>query len=154
MDFVQLFFVCFRKRVDVYVASSTLFWFILCVSRPNQGVAEEETAGKERRKLVGTSFQCLNHFFLCSKDPSHWERYSAYDPRYRDPRYQRYWYDHEHNPYQKREAYPYGNRFVCVLDNLARSGAAQGLGASDHQRSSVYVRVKAANLLSSGLTPP
>ncbi|XP_050570505.1 protein transport protein Sec16A isoform X15 [Cygnus atratus] len=46
-------------------------------------------------------------------DPSRWERYSsAYDPRYRDPRSydQRYWYDAEHNPYQKREAYPYGNR--------------------------------------------
>ncbi|XP_021269478.1 protein transport protein Sec16A isoform X5 [Numida meleagris] len=46
-------------------------------------------------------------------DPSRWERYSsAYDPRYRDPRSydQRYLYDGEHNPYQKREAYPYGNR--------------------------------------------
>ncbi|XP_035197308.1 protein transport protein Sec16A isoform X4 [Oxyura jamaicensis] len=46
-------------------------------------------------------------------DPSRWDRYSsAYDPRYRDPRSydQRYWYDAEHNPYQKREAYPYGNR--------------------------------------------
>ncbi|NXU57987.1 SC16A protein, partial [Turnix velox] len=46
-------------------------------------------------------------------DPSRWDRYfSAYDPRYRDPRGydQRYWYDGEHNPYQKREAYPYGNR--------------------------------------------
>ncbi|XP_061208410.1 protein transport protein Sec16A isoform X5 [Neopsephotus bourkii] len=46
-------------------------------------------------------------------DPSRWERYSsAYDPRYRDPRSydQRYWYDAEHNPYQKREAYPYGSR--------------------------------------------
>lgn len=46
-------------------------------------------------------------------DPSRWERYSsAYDPRYRDPRSydQRYMYDGEHNPYQKREAYPYGNR--------------------------------------------
>ncbi|XP_062446645.1 protein transport protein Sec16A isoform X5 [Rhea pennata] len=46
-------------------------------------------------------------------DPSRWERYSsAYDPRYRDPRNydQRYWYDAEHNPYQKREAYSYGNR--------------------------------------------
>ncbi|XP_056360949.1 protein transport protein Sec16A isoform X5 [Oenanthe melanoleuca] len=44
-------------------------------------------------------------------DPSHWERY-PYDPRYRDPRSydQRYWYDAEHNPYQKREAYPYGSR--------------------------------------------
>ncbi|XP_064026928.1 protein transport protein Sec16A isoform X2 [Pogoniulus pusillus] len=50
-------------------------------------------------------------------DPSHWERYSAYDPRYRDPRYQRYWYDHEHNPYQKREAYPYGNRHDRYEDN-------------------------------------
>uniref|UniRef100_A0A8C4U624 Protein transport protein sec16 n=1 Tax=Falco tinnunculus TaxID=100819 RepID=A0A8C4U624_FALTI len=43
-------------------------------------------------------------------DPSRWERYSsAYDPRYRDPRSygQRYWYDAEHNPYQKREAYPH-----------------------------------------------
>ncbi|EMP34624.1 Neurogenic locus notch like protein 1 [Chelonia mydas] len=46
-------------------------------------------------------------------DPSRWERYpSAYDSRYRDPRSydQRYWYDTEQNPYQKREAYPYGNR--------------------------------------------
>ncbi|XP_067165434.1 protein transport protein Sec16A isoform X5 [Apteryx mantelli] len=46
-------------------------------------------------------------------DPSRWERYSsAYDPRYRDPRSydQRYWYDAEHSPYQKREAYPYSNR--------------------------------------------
>ncbi|KAF2982308.1 hypothetical protein EK904_004914, partial [Melospiza melodia maxima] len=44
-------------------------------------------------------------------DPSRWERY-PYDPRYRDPRSydQRYWYDAEHNPYQKREAYPYGSR--------------------------------------------
>uniref|UniRef100_A0A8C3QWV9 Protein transport protein sec16 n=1 Tax=Cyanoderma ruficeps TaxID=181631 RepID=A0A8C3QWV9_9PASS len=43
-------------------------------------------------------------------DPSRWERY-PYDPRYRDPRSydQRYWYDAEHNPYQKREAYPYGS---------------------------------------------
>uniref|UniRef100_A0A8B9W618 Protein transport protein sec16 n=1 Tax=Anas zonorhyncha TaxID=75864 RepID=A0A8B9W618_9AVES len=51
--------------------------------------------------------------FLFSKDPSRWERYSsAYDPRYRDPRSydQRYWYDAEHNPYQKRDAYPYGSR--------------------------------------------
>uniref|UniRef100_A0A8C0IMJ2 Protein transport protein sec16 n=1 Tax=Chelonoidis abingdonii TaxID=106734 RepID=A0A8C0IMJ2_CHEAB len=47
-------------------------------------------------------------------DPSRWERYpSAYDSRYRDPRGydQRYWYDTEQNPYQKREAYPYDNRF-------------------------------------------
>nr|XP_048678642.1 protein transport protein Sec16A isoform X1 [Caretta caretta] len=46
-------------------------------------------------------------------DPSRWERYpSAYDSRYRDPRSydQRYWYDTEQNPYQKREAYPYDNR--------------------------------------------
>ncbi|XP_042686603.1 protein transport protein Sec16A isoform X3 [Centrocercus urophasianus] len=46
-------------------------------------------------------------------DPSRWERYSsAYDPRYRDPRSydQRYLYDGEHNPYQKREAYPYSSR--------------------------------------------
>ncbi|XP_068771477.1 protein transport protein Sec16A isoform X9 [Struthio camelus] len=46
-------------------------------------------------------------------DPSRWDRYSsAYDHRYRDPRSydQRYWYDADHNPYQKREAYPYGNR--------------------------------------------
>uniref|UniRef100_A0A8C9G4R9 Protein transport protein sec16 n=1 Tax=Pavo cristatus TaxID=9049 RepID=A0A8C9G4R9_PAVCR len=46
-------------------------------------------------------------------DPGRWERYSsAYDPRYRDPRSydQRYLYDGEHNPYQKREAYPYSNR--------------------------------------------
>ncbi|XP_061459681.1 protein transport protein Sec16A isoform X2 [Rhineura floridana] len=40
-------------------------------------------------------------------DPS---RY-PYDARYRDPRGydQRYWYDQEQTPYQKREAYPYGN---------------------------------------------
>ncbi|XP_054077117.1 protein transport protein Sec16A isoform X5 [Rissa tridactyla] len=53
-------------------------------------------------------------------DPSRWERYSsAYDPRYRDPRSydQRYWYDGEHNPYQKREAYPYGNRHDRYEDN-------------------------------------
>ncbi|XP_010010956.1 PREDICTED: protein transport protein Sec16A [Nestor notabilis] len=53
-------------------------------------------------------------------DPSRWERYSsAYDPRYRDPRSydQRYWYDAEHNPYQKREAYPYGNRHDRYDDN-------------------------------------
>ncbi|NXX58518.1 SC16A protein, partial [Scopus umbretta] len=68
----------------------------------------------------GNSFQYLNHFFLFSKDPSRWERYSsAYDPRYRDPRSydQRYWYDGEHNPYQKREAYPYGNRHDRYEDN-------------------------------------
>uniref|UniRef100_A0A8C8AF68 Protein transport protein sec16 n=1 Tax=Otus sunia TaxID=257818 RepID=A0A8C8AF68_9STRI len=53
-------------------------------------------------------------------DPSRWERYSsAYDPRYRDPRSydQRYWYDAEHNPYQKREAYQYGNRHDRYEDN-------------------------------------
>ncbi|XP_033923286.1 protein transport protein Sec16A isoform X3 [Melopsittacus undulatus] len=53
-------------------------------------------------------------------DPSRWERYSsAYDPRYRDPRSydQRYWYDAEHNPYQKREAYPYGSRHDRYDDN-------------------------------------
>ncbi|XP_027543888.1 protein transport protein Sec16A isoform X4 [Neopelma chrysocephalum] len=53
-------------------------------------------------------------------DPSRWERYpSAYDPRYRDPRSydQRYWYDAEHNPYQKREAYPYGSRSDRYDDN-------------------------------------
>ncbi|XP_051492563.1 protein transport protein Sec16A isoform X3 [Apus apus] len=53
-------------------------------------------------------------------DPSHWERYSSrYDSRYRDPRGydQRYWYDAEHNPYQKREAYPYGNRHDRYEDN-------------------------------------
>ncbi|XP_042642867.1 protein transport protein Sec16A isoform X5 [Tyto alba] len=53
-------------------------------------------------------------------DPSRWDRYSsAYDPRYRDPRGydQRYWYDAEHNPYQKREAYPYGNRQDRYEDN-------------------------------------
>ncbi|XP_032564260.1 protein transport protein Sec16A isoform X4 [Chiroxiphia lanceolata] len=53
-------------------------------------------------------------------DPSRWERYpSAYDPRYRDPRSydQRYWYDAEHNPYQKREAYPYGSRSDRYEDN-------------------------------------
>uniref|UniRef100_A0A8C5UDF6 Protein transport protein sec16 n=1 Tax=Malurus cyaneus samueli TaxID=2593467 RepID=A0A8C5UDF6_9PASS len=51
-------------------------------------------------------------------DPSRWERY-PYDPRYRDPRSydQRYWYDAEHNPYQKREAYPYSSRFVQYEDN-------------------------------------
>ncbi|KYO23404.1 protein transport protein Sec16A isoform C [Alligator mississippiensis] len=39
-------------------------------------------------------------------DPNRWDPYSsAYDPRYRDPRNydQRYWYDAEHNLYQKRE---------------------------------------------------
>ncbi|KFP30360.1 Protein transport protein Sec16A, partial [Colius striatus] len=49
-----------------------------------------------------------------------WERYSsAYDPRYRDPRGydQRYWYDAEHNPYQKREAYPYGSRHDRYEEN-------------------------------------
>ncbi|XP_030362694.1 protein transport protein Sec16A isoform X7 [Strigops habroptila] len=53
-------------------------------------------------------------------DPSRWERYSsAYDPRYRDPRSydQRYWYDAEHNPYQKREAYSYGSRHDRYDDN-------------------------------------
>ncbi|XP_014798402.1 PREDICTED: protein transport protein Sec16A isoform X5 [Calidris pugnax] len=53
-------------------------------------------------------------------DPSRWERYSsAYDPRYRDPRSydQRYWYDAEHNPYQKREAYSYSNRHDRYDDN-------------------------------------
>ncbi|NXS39188.1 SC16A protein, partial [Balaeniceps rex] len=68
----------------------------------------------------GNSFQYVNHFSLFSKDPSRWERYSsAYDPRYRDPRSydQRYWYDAEHNPYQKREAYPYGNRHDRYEDN-------------------------------------
>uniref|UniRef100_A0A8C3JW70 Protein transport protein sec16 n=1 Tax=Calidris pygmaea TaxID=425635 RepID=A0A8C3JW70_9CHAR len=53
-------------------------------------------------------------------DPSRWERYSsAYDPRYRDPRSydQRYWYDAEHNPYQKREPYLYGNRHDRYDDN-------------------------------------
>ncbi|XP_027506039.1 protein transport protein Sec16A isoform X4 [Corapipo altera] len=53
-------------------------------------------------------------------DPSRWERYpSAYDPRYRDPRSydQRYWYDAEHHPYQKREAYPYGSRSDRYEDN-------------------------------------
>ncbi|KFO82533.1 Protein transport protein Sec16A, partial [Cuculus canorus] len=53
-------------------------------------------------------------------DPSHWERYSsAYDPRYRDPRSydRRYWYDAEHNPYQKRDAYSYGNRHDRYEDN-------------------------------------
>uniref|UniRef100_A0A8C3QW28 Protein transport protein sec16 n=1 Tax=Cyanoderma ruficeps TaxID=181631 RepID=A0A8C3QW28_9PASS len=51
-------------------------------------------------------------------DPSRWERY-PYDPRYRDPRSydQRYWYDAEHNPYQKREAYPYGSRSDRYEDN-------------------------------------
>ncbi|XP_005055712.1 PREDICTED: protein transport protein Sec16A isoform X5 [Ficedula albicollis] len=60
-------------------------------------------------------------------DPSHWERYPydpryreyPYDPRYRDPRSydQRYWYDAEHNPYQKREAYPYGSRSERYEEN-------------------------------------
>ncbi|XP_061867221.1 protein transport protein Sec16A isoform X6 [Colius striatus] len=53
-------------------------------------------------------------------DPGRWERYSsAYDPRYRDPRGydQRYWYDAEHNPYQKREAYPYGSRHDRYEEN-------------------------------------
>ncbi|KFQ69168.1 Protein transport protein Sec16A, partial [Phaethon lepturus] len=53
-------------------------------------------------------------------DPSRWERYSsAYDTRYRDPRSydQRYWYDAEHSPYQKREVYPYGNRHDRYEDN-------------------------------------
>ncbi|XP_030317364.1 protein transport protein Sec16A [Calypte anna] len=53
-------------------------------------------------------------------DPSRWERYSsAYNSRYRDPRSydQRYWYDSEHNPYQKREAFPYGNRRDLYEDN-------------------------------------
>uniref|UniRef100_A0A8C5X8Q4 Protein transport protein sec16 n=1 Tax=Malurus cyaneus samueli TaxID=2593467 RepID=A0A8C5X8Q4_9PASS len=51
-------------------------------------------------------------------DPSRWERY-PYDPRYRDPRSydQRYWYDAEHNPYQKREAYPYSSRNDRYEDN-------------------------------------
>ncbi|XP_074412780.1 protein transport protein Sec16A isoform X1 [Zonotrichia albicollis] len=51
-------------------------------------------------------------------DPGRWERY-PYDPRYRDPRSydQRYWYDAEHNPYQKREAYPYGSRNERYEDN-------------------------------------
>uniref|UniRef100_A0A672V1Z4 Protein transport protein sec16 n=1 Tax=Strigops habroptila TaxID=2489341 RepID=A0A672V1Z4_STRHB len=60
-------------------------------------------------------------------DPSRWERYSsAYDPRYRDPRSydQRYWYDAEHNPYQKREAHDryddnwrYDPRFTGSFDD-------------------------------------
>ncbi|XP_050836840.1 protein transport protein Sec16A isoform X3 [Serinus canaria] len=51
-------------------------------------------------------------------DPSRWERY-PYDPRYRDPRSydQRYWYDAEHSPYQKREAYPYGSRSERYEEN-------------------------------------
>jgi len=87
------------------------------------------------REVVGSDFQYLNHLFLSSKDPSRWERYSsAYDPRYRDPRSydQRYMYDGEHNPYQKREAYPYGNRSVCsicVLFALSRTRAEKGLRA-------------------------
>uniref|UniRef100_A0A8B9ETF6 Protein transport protein sec16 n=1 Tax=Anser cygnoides TaxID=8845 RepID=A0A8B9ETF6_ANSCY len=62
-------------------------------------------------------------------DPSRWERYSsAYDPRYRDPRSydQRYWYDAEHNPYQKREAHDryedhwrYDPRFTGSFDDEA-----------------------------------
>uniref|UniRef100_A0A8D0EM37 Protein transport protein sec16 n=1 Tax=Strix occidentalis caurina TaxID=311401 RepID=A0A8D0EM37_STROC len=60
-------------------------------------------------------------------EPSRWERYSsAYDPRYRDPRSydQRYWYDAEHNPYQKREAHDryednwrYDPRFTGSFDD-------------------------------------
>ncbi|XP_065709599.1 protein transport protein Sec16A isoform X5 [Patagioenas fasciata] len=53
-------------------------------------------------------------------DPSRWDHYaSAYDPRYRDPRGydQRYWYDAEHNPYQKRDGYPYGSRYDRYEDN-------------------------------------
>lgn len=41
-------------------------------------------------------------------------------------------YDGEHNPYQKREAYPYGNRSVCsicVLFALSRTRAEKGLRA-------------------------
>ncbi|XP_050175889.1 protein transport protein Sec16A isoform X4 [Myiozetetes cayanensis] len=48
-------------------------------------------------------------------DPRHWEP-SAYDPRYRGYD-QRYWYSAEHNPYQKREAYPYGSRSDRYEDN-------------------------------------
>ncbi|KAK2515047.1 Sec16a [Columba guinea] len=53
-------------------------------------------------------------------DPSRWDHYpSVYDPRYRDPRGydQRYWYDAEHNPYQKRDGYPYGSRYDRYEDN-------------------------------------
>ncbi|OPJ67673.1 protein transport protein Sec16A isoform D [Patagioenas fasciata monilis] len=53
-------------------------------------------------------------------DPSRWDHYaSAYDPRYRDPRGydQRYWYDAEHNPYQKRDGYPYSSRYDRYEDN-------------------------------------
>lgn len=69
--------------------------------------------------MIGKNYQYLNYFFFFSKDPSRWERY-PYDPRYRDPRSydQRYWYDAEHNPYQKREAYPYGSRFVQSIHVL------------------------------------
>ncbi|KAK2535240.1 Sec16a isoform A [Columba livia] len=53
-------------------------------------------------------------------DPSRWDHYpSVYDPRYRDPRGydQRYWYDAEHNPYQKRDGYPYSSRYDRYEDN-------------------------------------
>uniref|UniRef100_A0A8D2M297 Protein transport protein sec16 n=1 Tax=Zonotrichia albicollis TaxID=44394 RepID=A0A8D2M297_ZONAL len=72
-------------------------------------------------------------------DPGRWERY-PYDPRYRDPRSydQRYWYDAEHNPYQKREAYPYGSRFVQsihLLPVLFQSWGSRFSGASQLYRS-------------------
>lgn len=87
---------------------------------------------RKERKVISNNFQYLSHLFLFSKDPSRWERYSsAYDPRYRDPRSydQRYWYDAEHNPYQKRDAYPYGSRFVHSVLALSTSRAGWDLGA-------------------------
>lgn len=88
---------------------------LLCASGPNQLVTKEKGVEKD----YSQDYQYLNHFFFFSKDPSRWERY-PYDPRYRDPRSydQRYWYDAEHNPYQKREAYPYGSRFVQSIHIL------------------------------------
>ncbi|KAH0615452.1 hypothetical protein JD844_004699 [Phrynosoma platyrhinos] len=60
----------------------------------------------------GWSDYYANYYGYDYRDPSRCDRYpSAYDARYRDPRAydQRYWYDTEHNLYQKREPYPYGN---------------------------------------------
>ncbi|XP_042334135.1 protein transport protein Sec16A isoform X2 [Sceloporus undulatus] len=60
----------------------------------------------------GWSDYYANYYGYDYRDPSRGDRYpSAYDARYRDVRAydQRYWYDTEHNPYQKREPYPYGN---------------------------------------------
>lgn len=51
-----------------------------------------------------------------------------YDPRYRDPRGydQRYWYDAEHNPYQKRDGYPYSSRFVRSVHGISMLFADPG----------------------------